>query len=1067
MRVGRNAGGGPLRIAGKDVAYGIGTHSSSTIVFDVPPGVERFRARGGIDNGGSDQDCGSTVRFLVYTREPPQIVLDPPRPGSDSGKRDPADAVAGLDVHEDLEATLFASEPLLLSPTNLDVDHRGRVWVCEVVNYRGHNGKRPEGDRIVILEDTDGDGAADSSKVFYQGRDIDSAMGICVLGSKVIVSAAPWVFVLHDEDGDDRADRKEVLFSRTGSPQNDHSNHSFVFGPDGKLYWNFGNAGKYVHDRDGKIVVDKAGNEVRDGGRPYWGGMVFRCDLDGSGFEVLAHNFRNNYEVAVDSFGTVWQSDNDDDGNRGVRINYIMEFGNYGYRDELTGRGWRDARTNMEKEVPLRHWHLNDPGVVPNLLQTGGGSPTGITVYEGGLLPEVFQGEVVHCDAGPNVVRAYPVERDGAGYSASVVDILRGVRDRWFRPADVCVAPDGSLFITDWYDPGVGGHGMRDLGRGRVFRVAPRGHRYRVPDFDFDRVLGAVEALRNPNLAVRYLAWTTLHAKGRAAEPELARLWQSSDPRLRARALWLLGKIPGRGERWIERAIADSDPDLRITGLRLARQIDVDVVSIVEKLLDDPDPQVRRECLIALAEESGGRAGDAWVRLATQHDGRDRWYLEALGIAARGKWDDWLLRWMQAAGREGFHSASGRDIIWRSRAAASPLILATILAGHAPEADELPRYLRAFDFWSGGHVRDALLNLATGKVKSRGEQREFIAYEAIQRLRAEDVRGNEQVERALENVLGSVRGTARFVELVGRFRLSDRYGEIVDLAANDADAQLGVQAVRMLLSNGGAEVLTATLTDGDAEKAGALARSLGLSGDGRAVQLLTNIVRADNAALEVRRQAARSLAKSHNGAKALVGIARKDELDDDLRSAAAAGLATVRWNDVRQAAAELFPLPPAKNDQPVPPISVLVRRRGDAARGKQIFSTIGTCTTCHRVGDEGKEIGPSLTEIGSKLDREAFWESVLFPSAGIAHGYETHVLVLQTGETVTGIAQSETSETIAIKDANAIVHTVAIDKLLVRKKEPTSLMPADLHKALTVDQLADIVEYLTTLQKGR
>ena len=168
-----------------------------------------------------------------------------------------------------------------------------------------------------------------------------------------------------------------------------------------------------------------------------------------------------------------------------------------------------------------------------------------------------------------------------------------------------------------------------------------------------------------------------------------------------------------------------------------------------------------------------------------------------------------------------------------------------------------------------------------------------------------------------------------------------------------------------------------------------------------------------------------------------------------------------------QAAAELFPLPPAKNDQPVPPISVLVRRRGDAARGKQIFSTIGTCTTCHRVGDEGKEIGPSLTEIGSKLDREAFWESVLFPSAGIAHGYETHVLVLQTGETVTGIAQSETSETIAIKDANAIVHTVAIDKLLVRKKEPTSLMPADLHKALTVDQLADIVEYLTTLQKGR
>ena len=99
--------------------------------------------------------------------------------------------------------------------------------------------------------------------------------------------------------------------------------------------------------------------------------MVFRCDLDGSNFEVLGHNFRNNYEVAVDSFGTLWQSDNDDDGNRGVRINYVMEYGNYGYVDEMTGAGWQAKRTNMEKEIPLRHWHLNDPGVVPNLLQTG------------------------------------------------------------------------------------------------------------------------------------------------------------------------------------------------------------------------------------------------------------------------------------------------------------------------------------------------------------------------------------------------------------------------------------------------------------------------------------------------------------------------------------------------------------------------------------------------------------------------------------------------------------------------------------------------------------------------
>ena len=102
----------------------------------------------------------------------------------------------------------------------------------------------------------------------------------------------------------------------------------------------------------------------------------------------------------------VWQSDNDDDGNRGVRINYVMEFGNYGYRDEMTGAGWRSNRVGIEKEIPRRHWHLNDPGVVPNLLLTGAGSPTGITVYEGRLLPKIFWDQVIHCDAGPNVCRA-------------------------------------------------------------------------------------------------------------------------------------------------------------------------------------------------------------------------------------------------------------------------------------------------------------------------------------------------------------------------------------------------------------------------------------------------------------------------------------------------------------------------------------------------------------------------------------------------------------------------------------------------------------------------------------
>ena len=107
-----------------------------------------------------------------------------------------------------------------------------------------------------------------------------------------------------------------------------------------------------------------------------------------------------------------------------------MEYGNYGYRDEFTGKGWGDKQTNMEKELPDRHWHLNDPGVVLNLIQTGQGSPTGITIYEGSLLPDVFRNQMIHCDAGPNVTRAYPLKTTGAGYSAKTVNILKGERNK-------------------------------------------------------------------------------------------------------------------------------------------------------------------------------------------------------------------------------------------------------------------------------------------------------------------------------------------------------------------------------------------------------------------------------------------------------------------------------------------------------------------------------------------------------------------------------------------------------------------------------------------------------------
>ena len=575
---------------------------------------------------------------FVFAFQAASLASSPPKPGV-TEDRTPETAVAGLDVAEGLELKLFAAEPMLLSPSNIDIDHLGRIWVCEVVNYRrfanANNPDRVEGDRILVLEDTNGDGMADKETVFYQGRDIDSAHGVCVLGNRVIVSAGDSVFNFYDDNGDLKADRKEVLFTGIKGTQHDHGIHSFQFGPDGRLYFNFGNAGEELHNPDGSIVVDVAGNEVRAVRKPYQEGMAFRCELDGSKVDTLGWNFRNNWELCVDSFGTIWQSDNDDDGNKGVRINYVMEYGNYGYKDEITGAGWQTPRTNMEDEIPLRHWHLNDPGVVPNLLQTGAGSPTGILIYEGDKLPERFINQLIHCDAGPNVVRSYAVTDDGAGYKAEINDILNGTRDQWFRPSDVCVAPDGSLIVADWYDPGVGGHRQGDVDRGRLFRVSLPGQTYSVPKHDFSTVEGAAEALKSPNNATRYLAFTKLKESGVAAETVLAKMFESDpNPRFRARALWLLGQIDGKTQKYVDAAIADKDRDIRIAGLRLARRMSLDVIPVVEKLVKDESPQVRRECAIALRHSSDATKS---ISLDDSCDAMrltdDRWYLEALGIA--------------------------------------------------------------------------------------------------------------------------------------------------------------------------------------------------------------------------------------------------------------------------------------------------------------------------------------------------------------------------------------------------------------------------------------------------
>lgn len=987
---------------------------------------------------------------------------------SEEEKRLPENALKGITMAEGLEVTLFASEPTITNPTNIDIDHRGRIWVCEAYNYRPSitgNDPKPEGDRIVILEDTDGDGISDKSTVFYQDPELNAPLGIWVMGNQVIVSQSPYVWLLTDTDGDDKADKKEVLFQGIDGEQHDHGMHAFVFGPDGKFYFNFGNEGFQIKDAKGNIIKDVTGKEVSTDN--YKQGLVFRSNPDFTEFEVLGQNFRNNYEVAVDSYGTMWQSDNDDDGNKGVRINYVMEFGNYGYTDEMTGAGWRASRTNKEAEIPEQHWHLNDPGVVPNLLQTGAGSPTGMAIYEGRLLPEVFWDQMIHTDAGPNVVRAYPVTNSGAGYEASIVNIMEGDKDQWFRPSDVCVAPDGSLFVADWYDPGVGGHQVGDLGRGRIYRIAPPNSPYKVPTYDLHSAAGALEALQNPNLSVRYQAWQTLNGLGNTVEEELVSLLKTHEnPRIRARALWLLSKIPEQGEKHLHAVLRDPDANIRIVALRAARQLKVDLIPYLTILVKDPEAQVRREAAIAIRHLTSPEAAALWTQLANQHDGTDRWYLEALGIGAEGQWDSFFTTWAEQQNTQALTSAAQKDIVWRARSPQAIPFLASLASNPSESLDQRLRYFRAFDFNANSPEKSkALLDMLDSPMGSEDpEQQIKIKKLVLTHLDPGTIRQSRLAMQSLQEVLKTIEGTMEYVEMVQRLQLKEENPNLLQLAISHSDQQVGRTAAATLLNQGGEQLVRQELYGSDETNSLKMMTAIRSIGSKASLQLLEDVAFNATLPLPLRREATASLGRSYGGENRVLELLRENKLPNNLIASAVTGVSNAWRQDVRTEAASYLDHQSTVDATALPPIKELLTMEGNRINGKTVFDK--TCSSCHQVGESGTDFGPNLSEIGSKLSREAQYISIIHPDAGISFGFEGYRIDMKDGSTLGGIISSKTETDLDLKLADGSVVSLKTSDIAAITPLEHSMMPAGLQHSMTAEELVDLVEYLMSLRRN-
>ena len=663
-RVGKSTMGDALLVNGQKFEIGIGTHARSVIVFDLPQGVERFTAQAAIDDGGMKRGgnaSNAAVKFQVYTETPPNAPKPAP-PIVDDGKTIvPADLFT---VPEGLEVTVWATSPALFNPTNIDFDAQGRLWVAEGVNYRSKGSRRPEGDRIVVLEDSTGSGRADKSTVFVQEPALAAPLGVAVLGNKIVVSQPPDLLVYTDVNGDGKfdpaVDKRDVLLTGFGGRQHDHSLHSVTAGPDGQWYWNQGNTGAKFTDHSGKtfrmgspyMMQDIAGQKSDDG-HVWIGGFAARMNPDGSNVTIIGHNYRNSYEQTITSFGDVFQSDNDDP--PACRVSPVMEGGNAGFASADGLRSW-GADKRPGQDTPTAEWRQEDPGTMPAGDVYGGGSPTGVGFYENGALDKKWNGLLLACEAGKNVVFGYLPKLDGAGWKMERFDFMTSNKEKEFagsdflggkpsgelktrfRPSDVTVGPDGAIYVADWFDARVGGHGTLDERyTGTIYRIAPKGFASNVPALKLDTTEGQIAALKSPAPNVRYSGFTALKAQGAKAVPAVAALLKDDNAYIAARAAWLLAQMGPEGVAMVKPWLDSKFENQRIVAFRSLLRGGQNVTTLVGKAVGDRSPAVRRELALSLRNVPGPTSVPILILLAQEFDGKDRAYLEALGLGSEGK----------------------------------------------------------------------------------------------------------------------------------------------------------------------------------------------------------------------------------------------------------------------------------------------------------------------------------------------------------------------------------------------------------------------------------------------
>jgi putative membrane-bound dehydrogenase-like protein len=974
---------------------------------------------------------------------------------------DPAESMKHMAVPRGFEVRLFAAEPDVVKPITMAWDHKGRLWIVESVDYpNDKHPKTPGRDRIKICEDTDGDGRADKFTVFAEGLNIPTSLTFANGG--IALLQAPDVLFLKDNDGDDKADERRVLFTGWGT----YDTHA---GPS-NLRWGFDN---WIWG-----IVGYSGFRGTVGGeRLNFSQGFFRFRPDGSKLEFLRSTSNNSWGVGFSEEGLVFGST-----ANGCPSVYLSIPNRY-YEKV---RGWSP---NVLEMISDSHRFFPVTAQVRQVDWHGGFTAgAGHALYTARVYPKHYWNKTAFvAEPTGHLVATFTLHPHGADFVSHNAWNLVASDDEWTSPILAEVGPDGNVWIIDWYNfivqhnPTPQGYKtgkgnayetpLRDKTHGRIYRIVAKDAKPSAPlRLDPSNPQQLVATLQNDNLFWRMHAQRLLVERGRRdVVPDLIRLVKDDSVDAiglnpgAIHALWTLqglgalqgdGQDTGTGEAAVS-ALKHHSAGVRRNALQVLPRDDHAAERILTVgVLQDQDAQVRLAALLALSElptsqNLGSSIADILISSA---DGKDPWLRDALTIAAAAHDHAFL----SAVAARRFEKPPSQPVL---------AVIERVAEHHA----------------RGGPV-DSVGSLLTELTDSNPRVAESIITGLSRGWpKGRPARLDAATEMALKPLLDrlSLGAQGQLVGLVTRWgsRAFERYAaeiseSLLAMVRDESKTESNrIEAARQLIEfrrndAEAAKALLALITPKTAPGlATGLIESIGHSeAPGTGPALIETLATATPT---IRPAALRVLLGRGEWTAALLdaiehGQVRMAELALDQQQALTRHPNRPIARRAQRLIAQGGGLPDPDRQKVIDAMAPTLLQGGDPARGKLVFQQ--QCAKCHKHSGEGSQVGPDLTGMAAH-PRSELIVHILDPSRSVEGNYVQYTVATSDGRVLNGLLASETKTAIELIDAEGKTHTLSRDEIEELSASKKSLMPEGFEKQISAEGLADLLAFLT--QHGR